>query len=135
MNTGTEAEEGVASAILRDVPIMMHLALPEGDRLPFEWLEPAFGDDVFSPLVDRLVNAYRAASPTIQLQTREGLLRAVDRAATAWLGAERTLVLVDWAHAIAFESIPAQRWIALLFHRNPEDSAETAYWILSLIHI
>ena len=133
MSQNPAAWDRVASAILRDVPIAMGRARPDGERLPFDWLEPAFGDDVFSPLIDRLVNAYHLAEPDVQQLTREGLLLAIDRAATTWLGAERTLLLLDWVHEIAFESMPAPRWITLLFHRNLEDAAETAYWVREIV--
>ena len=125
--------EGFASAILRDLPISLGLARPDALSAPFAWLGPAFGDDVYSPTTDRLVTAWRAADPAVQLKTRQGLILAIDRAATTWLGAELTLALLDWAHDIAPEHIPASRWVALLFHRNPADGAETAFWVRHLV--
>jgi hypothetical protein len=125
--------EGIASAILRDLSIALGLARPDATSAPFDWLGQAFGDDVYSPTVDRLVNAWRAADAPLQAKTRSALILAIDRASTAWLGAERTLALLDWAHDIAPEDIPASRWIALLFHRNPADPAETAYWVRQIV--
>lgn len=133
MNQGIEDEDRIASAILRDLPEVLGLARPHATRAPFEWLDPAYGDDVYSPPVERLVNAWRAAEESIQVKTCNGLLLAIDRAATTWLGAERTLALLDWAYEITPESIPASRWIAMLFHRNPVDAAETAYWVRQIV--
>lgn len=126
-------EEGVASAILRDLPIALGLARPDVTAGPFDWLGTSFGDDVYSPAIDRLVNAWRAANVSLQRKTRSALILAIDRAATTWLGAERTLAMLDWAHEIAPEDIPASRWVSLLFHRNPADRAETAYWVRQLV--
>ena len=126
-------EEGIASAILRDLPIALGLARPDVTAGPFDWLGTSFGDDVYSPPTDRLVNAWRAANVSLQRKTRSALILAIDRAATTWLGAERTLAMLDWAHEIAPEDIPASRWVSLLFHRNPADRAETAYWVRQLV--
>ena len=126
-------QEAIASAILRDLLIALGLARPDATVAPFEWLGEAFGDDVYSPTVDRLANAWRAANAPLQAKTRSALILAIDRAATSWLGAERTLVMLDWAHEISPEDIPASRWIALLFHRSPMDQVETAYWVRQIV--
>lgn len=126
-------EEQIASMILRDVPVALGLARPNATRAAFDWLGRAFSEDVYSPPIDRMVNAWGLAEPDIQAKTRDALMLAIDRAATTWLGAERTLALLDWAHEIAPEGVPASRWIALLFHRSPHDEAETAYWVRQIV--
>lgn len=133
MNQYLEDEEQLASVILRDVPVALGLARPHATRAAFDWLGRAFSEDVYSPPIDRMVNAWRLAEPHIQAKTRDALMLAIDRAATTWLGAERTLALLDWAHEIAPEGVPASRWITLLFHRNRADRAETAYWVRQIV--
>lgn len=128
-----DSPEVLASRLLSDLSVALEHVLPDRANMPFDWLGAAYVRGLYSPLPVRLIDAFQAASPETQTKMRAALLAALDRAATAWLGSERTLVLLDWVQAVAFDAVPSSTWVSLLFHHNPTDAGETALWVRAIV--
>lgn len=123
----------IATQIIGDLRIALDRDFPVNGCPPFEWLAPGYGQNIRARILDRLILGYRSLPFERKALVKEAFHSALNRCATNWLGAEITLNLLDWIHAVAPEVISSHDFASLLFHRNSEDLRETSYWISQLV--
>lgn len=130
---GDDSSAARASLILHDLTVASGRAMSMDGRVPFDWLEPGYSNDIYLPAPQRL-NAGLISLPAKERRlTARGVRAALSTAATQWLGAQLTLNLLDWARVSVPELLSPRLLVALVFHHNPHDQAESAFWIREIV--
>jgi hypothetical protein len=114
--TQTAPTESGAARLLHDINIQFNIEKPDPDRVLFAAFQPYYAKFRHLALADALIEAYRSLSDAAEIQTvRRDALDALARCADQPLGVARSLVIIEFAHAVAAAEFEQSLWHRLFF--------------------